>query len=284
MKRTIYSLLSIIIMMVAPENAAAQSSANPQFNHEKFAVEVPNLNRFVRVTTNGVNIRKAPDVKSPKLVMKVNLSEECYDCPPDLIWVNRPLRKNENSATADQYDTFPLIGETGDWYEIYLHEYKGTLLQTSAYIMKKFGKIEKLKPLQLPTTDPYDLIVMIPSGKYAGLCIESYIDEYQGETYLRLGKYVNGMFVSPYSITIERSDDKGIRFANDYNFYTLKFANSYWEDSIGPSNLKLKQLITSEDFLEFLMTNLDKMNSNTTTVLYGVEGVEYLNRMEIQKQ
>lgn len=270
---TIYvTVLAVVVFIMASvAECAAQTSAYPQFKHEKFNVEAPSFDKIVRVTSNGVNVRKQPNAQSPRLVMKLDLTESCMDCPPDLIWVNRKLRRDEQAIPADELGALPYVGETGDWYEVYLDQPHGTQLKTTAYIMKKFCKVGKLRPLQLPSPNSDELIVVVKSGKYAGLCLESYVDAYEGVTYLRLGKYENGMFIFPYSINIVQGDNNGNIRLNEEE-QTLIFGKKLWKDSIGEINLDLNTLIQQDGFLEFLIKNLDKMNNSSIFINYGVEG------------
>lgn len=229
MKKNLFLIaITSIGLMASVVECVAQVSAYPQFNHEKFNVEIPPLDKVVKVTSTGVNIRKQPNAQSPRLVMK--LTETCMDCPPEHIWVNRQLRRGEEAVPADKLDVLPYVGETGDWYEVYLDNSHGTPLKTTAYIMKKFCKVKKVRPLLLPSPDSDDLIAVAITGKYVGLCLESCVDAYEGMTFLRLGKYEKGMFIFPYTINIVLGDDNANARFNEEE-QSLILGRKLWKDS-----------------------------------------------------
>lgn len=282
MKKNLFLIaITSIGLMASVVECVAQVSAYPQFNHEEFNLKIHRpLDKVVKVTSNGVNIRKQPNAQSPRLVMK--LTETCMDCPPEHIWVNRQLRRGEEAVPADKLDVLPYVGETGDWYEVYLNQSHGTPLNTTAYIMKKFCKVKKVRPLLLPSPDSDDLIAVAKSGKYVGLCLESYVDAYEGMTFLRLGKYEKGMFIFLYSINIVIGDDNG-KVHIDEEEHSLSLGRKLWKDSVGEINLDLNTLIQNEGFLEFLISNLDKMNDSSTIIRYGVEGEDSWYSIEIER-
>lgn len=277
-KSFVRNFLSVLtIMTIATVQSMAQSPAYPEFKNEKFNVDIPTIDKVVKVTTNGVNIRKEPNAKSPRLVSQYDASEECMDCPANIVWLNRTLKKNEEAASPSTEDVFPLVEETGDWYKIRIDTYRLNYLNTPAYIMKKFCKIVQRRPILLPAPE-WLSIAISNSPKYAGLCVQIYLDDFNGVSEMRLGKYTNGMFVFPYSINFEIANDKKIRFAQRENYTYISI-----DESMSPyDNTNISKFV-ADKYLDLFMNNLDKMNKNTLSVYYGVEGDDNWQSMEIYK-
>ena len=251
----------------------------PEFKHEKFRAKAPSFDKVVRVTSNGVNIRKQPSTQAPRLFRLYDLTEECLDCPPEVTWANKISPNKGEAATAYQEEVYPLLGESGDWYEIYIDVYAGTPLNTSAYINKKFCKIEATKPLALSAPECLTF-AMVKSGKYAGLCVMCTIDEMEGNCLLQLGKYSEGMLLFPYSITVEQSNDNKIRLVNnDYSY--LSVDESMFKSSDLGLMLNLDAFVSEDRFIDILMDNLNKMSNYSTTFYYGVAGDDDWKSIEI---
>lgn len=270
-------VLSVMALMtIACVQGMAQSSSYPEFMNENFTVEIPSLDKLVKVTTDDVNIRKEPNAKSPRLVTQFD-EDGCMDCPATIVWLNRPLKKNENAASPSEDEVFPLIEESGDWYKIQINDYRLNYLNTPAYIMKKFCKVEKTRPLTLPSPEWIN-VVMVKTGKYTGLCLQCYVSDFEDVCDFRLGKYTNGMFVFPYSIRFQTASDKKIRFVNDGDYKYLSI-----DESMVPFENGNLTKFTAEKYLDLFMNNLNKMNKNSTYIYYGAEGDEYWHSMEIYK-
>ena len=253
----------------------------PEFKHEKFAIKAPSLDKIVCVTADGVNIRKQPNAQSPRLIAVPN--EDYLDCPAELIWINRTPKKNEEVVYANEFYIFPLLGESGDWYKVYLDRVRGNTVDTEAYIMKKFCKVEKITPLTLPAPEGWN-VAMVKSGKYAGLCLMYEFNGMDDEPKLKLGKYSDGMFLFTHTIMVQMSDENKIKFV-DGEFPYLSVGKNMFNisDISGEPDLDLNKFISNERLLDVLINNIDKMNKYFTTIYYGVEGVDYWQSFETEK-
>ena len=97
-----------------------------------------------------------------------------------------------------------------------------------------------------------------------------------------LGKYLNGMFVFPYSICVVMSDDNSINFT-DYEYPCLSIGkNAFYSSSAEKMNLEI--LTSNTRIIDYLMNNLDKMQSYSTTVYYGVEEDDGWHSMDITNE
>lgn len=247
------------------EDDVALSAPTPQsFEHDRFALKQLKYDKFVEITKDGVNIRKQPNTKSPRLIAFYDPSEECLDCPAEHRWTTRQVKAGEGENASSKGMVMPLTGESGDWYQVHLGSIE---LFEYGYISKKFCKLINRKPLELPigfngNIDPNDhlCIYMIESGKYKGLCIVDEADAFNGESYIRLGVYYNGMCIFPYEIPYEHDSRTHIQ---DGTLYAPESALSKFSIS------------TSTTLLDLLMQNLDLMRRESTIIYFDYNMNEF---------
>ena len=244
------------------DDVALSAPAPPSFEHEKFMLKPLKYDRFITVTKDGVNIRKQPNVQSPRLVQIYD--PECLDCPAELRWTTKQFKPHDGESASVQGIALPLVGESGDWYQVHLGSIE---LFEYGYISKKFCKLINRKPLELPigfngNIDPNDhlCIYMIESGKYKGLCIVDEADAFNGESYIRLGVYYNGMCIFPYEIPYEHDSRTHIQ---DGTLYAPESALSKFSIS------------TSTTLLDLLMQNLDLMRRESTIIYFDYNMNEF---------
>lgn len=89
--------------------------AAPSFAQMNFSVSLPQNFNLVEITADGVNLRKAPNATSPKLVVK--MIDDCYDCEPDYVWQNeRPAYRKLEAAHPG--GIYVKKGVSGEWTNI----------------------------------------------------------------------------------------------------------------------------------------------------------------------
>lgn len=132
-------LLTAIVFICAALTAYAQYSVT---------LTVPEYTSFLRVNTDGVNLRKTPNANSGKLMCWNSdggsyFTEEVYFFSDE----NRG-RYKANSLEGSYINTvhpmsgelMPILGESGDWYKVqYMYGTRNTSGKNVAWIMKKFG-------------------------------------------------------------------------------------------------------------------------------------------------
>ena len=240
------------------EDDVALSAPTPQsFEHDRFALKQLKYNKFVEITKDGVNIRKQPDTKSPRLVAFYDPSEECLDCPAEHRWTTRQVKAGEGKNASSKGMVMPLTGESGDWYQMFIGNINGYYLCEPGYVSKQFCNIVNKKALRLPfdKSDEYTTfnIFMVESGKYKGLCVAIENDGFYDPT-LRLGVYYDGMCIFPYSITYWDSDENKRAYIDNNSLKVKSGA------------LNKFNITTSTTILDLLMNHLDKMNDGYTTI------------------
>lgn len=232
-----------------------------------FGVGFPSPQNFVKVTASGVNLRKAPNTSSPRLVYRNNISDDCLDCDPSLAWSSGQLKRGEKPVNAKM---LYICGESGDWWQVKFYEdvYGDGGYTETAYVMKKFCKKLTPRPLSLPAPKDKN-IAMVKTGKYKGMCLE-WLYGYEDSQILRFGRYIDGVFAFVYSIEFS----KNYRDTNDTQFESYDFRNiASLEVHLFDSNgqLNLNKLAEDTKTLDVLMANRNKMTSVSVAYL-GFEG------------
>lgn len=254
---------------------------------EPFTVDIEGFSyRLVRLN-DGVNLRQSPSVNSPRLVLRFQEDDEC----PDLLWLNRPLRKNEKAARATILPvTFAgMLNEGWLWG---LYTVPGYNKTEYVYVMEKFCEPVSLRPLSededVKSLSDLEELIVIKSGKYKDYCIATSND---GETpWLNLGKYVDGMFIFKYRVIYESSFDPDEN-ESSYDeraeeFYgTFHYGNKIAKDPKWLWGVDLHKLVRDKTSMDILMKKVVKMQeekakewmekysfSTFTTYYYGIEG------------
>lgn len=251
-------LLAFVLLAVAVKSVA----------QIPFGLTFPSPDNFVMVTTNGVNLRKAPNTTSQRLVFRSGTLVDCYDCEDDLVWTSGPMKRGESPVNPK---LLYIRGESGDWWYVkyYKSLYGGMGYSEMAYIMKKFCK--KLTPKNLPLSAPSDKnIIVLRSGKYESMCIEWLYGEYDC-LILRLGRYINGMYVFAESIEFSKNyqDTNKTQFVVGEDNQNVLSIGAHLFDSAG--HLDLNKLAADTATLDYIVSNYTKMQNDYTTYL-GFEG------------
>lgn len=232
-----------------------------------FDVKVPDVNKFVKVTSTGVNLRQAPTTPSPRLIFQSNISGDCLDCEPSLVWSSKPLGRNDQRVDAN---LLYICGESsdGEWWNVQYYEdlYGDMAYVEKAYIMKKFCK--SMKARLLPLAAPQDKnIQLVLSGPYVGLCLE-WLYGYGDCRILRIGRYINGVYAFAYSIEFSYNETNETKFEIVNDFDHVSFGAHLFNDE---QRLDLVKLANDTKVLNLLMNNLNKMRKDNVAYI-GFEG------------
>ena len=271
-----------LFFLVVMLGMALQGMAQEPFTVTKFP-----FRKFVRLN-DGVNLRKSPSANSPRLVSRFQ-EDDGFGIPaPNLLWLNRPLRKNEEAARATILPVWeqsfkPTIKVADGW----LCGYYDTppILEPNfcdeniVYVMEKFCKPVSLRPLSededvYSFSDLYDLVV-IKSGKYKDYCIAT-----SNDFYLNLGKYVDGMFIFNYSIEYDicpNNESAWEKSPDGDDWWYFVYSEKIKKEEGGIDLHKLVQDQTSMDILMKKAVNWAKEREKKfsfptyTTCYYGIE-------------
>ena len=232
-----------------------------------FDVKVPDVNKFVKVTSTGVNLRQAPTTASPRLIFQSNISGDCLDCEPSLVWSSKPLGRNDQRVDAN---LLYICGESsdGEWWNVQYYEdlYGDMAYVEKAYIMKKFCK--SMKARLLPLAAPQDKnIQLVLSGPYVGLCLE-WLYGYGDCRILRIGRYINGVYAFAYNIEFSYNETNETKFEIVNGFDQVSFGAHLFNDE---QRLDLVKLANDTKVLNLLMNNLNKMRKDNVAYI-GFEG------------
>ena len=232
-----------------------------------FDVKVPDVNKFVKVTSTEVNLRQAPTTASPRLIFQSNISGDCLDCEPSLVWSSKPLGRNDQRVDAN---LLYVCGESsdGEWWNVQYYEdlYGDMAYVEKAYIMKKFCK--SMKARLLPLAAPLDKnIQLVLSGPYVGLCLE-WLYGYGDCRILRIGRYINGVYAFAYNIEFSYNETNETKFEIVNDFDKVSFGAHLFNDE---QRLDLVKLANDTKVLNLLMNNLNKMRKDNVAYI-GFEG------------
>lgn len=294
-----------LFFLVVMLGMALQGMAQEPFTVTKFP-----FRKFVRLN-DGVNLRQSPSANSPRLVLRVGESTEGCADNTETIWLNRPLRKNEQAVRATILPVWeqsfkPKIKVADGW----LCGYYDTppILKPDfrdediVYVMEKFCEPVSLRPLSkdedVKSLSDLEDLVVIKSGEYKDYCIATSDD---GETfYLNLGKYVGGVFIFKYNVMYSRSfdpdenessyDERAEEFCG-----TFYYGNKIAKDPKWLWGVDLHKLVRDKTSMDILMKKVVKMQEEKakewwekysfptyTTYYYGIEGDKKWYRISLE--
>lgn len=125
-KLTQRQLLIAVVFLV---NVAMQGMA-------QLTLKVPKWEKFVKITTEGVNLRKAPNSSSPKLLSQYEYGDNTLGDAEAYYWGT----SGGYTVHLNKGDIFPVLHETSEWYCLYFPDiwYERYIASKEVYIMKKF--------------------------------------------------------------------------------------------------------------------------------------------------
>ena len=145
--------------------------------------------KFITVITDHVNMRKLPSTNSAKLMMESLDGAEGCDSRAYPVWSNSKKQPGYSRYTVSptNYDAYPVIGETADWYKILYWDFvEGSF---EVWIAKQYCRI-----LPLYNWNARGSYTMIKNKPYAGWVVMDNSDSENGEEYL-MGCIINQMMV-----------------------------------------------------------------------------------------
>ena len=179
MKRIL--LLTFVLLGVAVQSVAQR-------------VDLNNV-KFITVTTDKVNMRKAPNTSSAKLMMESLDGAEGCDSRAYPVWSDSRKSSGYSRCTAypTNYSAYPVVGETKDWYKVLYWDFVEGCFEV--WISKQFCHELSLAYWNAPGS--YTRVNCTP---YEGWIIMDNSDPENGDEYI-MGHVVNKMMVFSKSCT-----------------------------------------------------------------------------------
>lgn len=227
---------------------------------EKFT-RIP-FKKIVKVTSDNVNLRQGPDVNTPRLIF---CHADEYSFEPDIEWSDKALTSTQEPIRAKY---LPVLDESGDWYKAaYNDEYYGEYI---VYIKKEFCKDVKQKALELPAPSHLGSFYEIPNGKYKGVVLNWHYG-WEDRWVIAIGKRYDDIYVFTHDFNFGTYEDNETDIA--LTEWAWLFINERYFN-INDSQqrvLDLEKLASNEAVMDYIMSNLDKMDSNRE-LFYAIEG------------
>ena len=227
------NMKKVLLLLVALVGIALQSEA-------QMSLKVPKWEKFASITTEGVNLRKAPSTNSPKLYSKDNSwghhSEFDYSWSPRSGYIPHRLEKGT---------ILPVVKETDEWYCLFIDGFE------DIYVMKIFCSLVTPIPI---TSDDY---------------IQCGMEEVNGSSFL-LGLYYFGSAVEDPYVRIGHKHGKFVVGA-DFGDDGVDFVNKFHDEELGYPNV---EKVKAEDITQFLKSHKPL---STCDVWVKFPGQEYLN-------
>lgn len=201
--------------------------------------DVPNINLsprdigFVKINADGVNIRKQPNSKAPRLGYFY-----CSECE-DTDYENPELWEDDPEGKKPFTPFHPVKGSIY-WYPKLKSIIDGWHpLNEDQYVSAKFVEEVIPEPITMSTDfDRYDLYI-VKQGKHAGLCIYM-IEDGMDEGSLHFGKIDDAGIIQFYGMSgvpHHNSGIKGFQWLDDGFYYGSDYEMPYqW--GYGPLNLR----------------------------------------------
>lgn len=235
---------------------------------EYVKLSLPNIG-FVKVNTDGVNIRREPSAKAPRLVRyKYSDWESAIDNDSFLAW--------EDKSRRQQFSPYHPVKDEILYYNKSAYSSPGWHpVMNEGYVSAKY--VDEVTPEKITvdrriSEELKDDIRFIENGKYAGLCLYMYHDDFteMGNT-IFFGKIVDGIVVfygSCFAPSLDFNENfKGLKKEDG----TLYFGGDYkLPDDYSIDLCKL----TSAD-IDLLMKEAVPMEY-VTDILVGFPGKEML--------
>ncbi len=228
---------SILVLVMALFGTSLQSAAQQ--------VDIPKWEKFVMVNKDGVNLRKAPNTQSARLMSKTEEVEFMY--ATTLSWTAKAGAKPFNFPKGT---VLPVIDTHGEWYHVYVNvDDMVNSNQMDAYIRHDF--CTPIEPVQMQTGG---------DAPYVGFTI--------GRPYKLTGN--KGLYISYLENDMEGNDamigksyGSGVVWFGYEGFYdyltSLCSANEY-----GGITIDMKK-ITEEKIVQFINAHR----------FYGCMGISY---------
>lgn len=141
-------------------------------------VKEPNVERFAIIQADGVNLRKATNAQSQKLMYK---EEEVY---ANCFW-GAPNAKAKGysiyPAQPAKGEVYPILSENGDWLQILYNT------ENKPYLKQQFCQIKTSADLKEITQADLSDRYLRQTGAFKDWCFERFEDPEAGDNGIRLG-------------------------------------------------------------------------------------------------
>lgn len=207
MKKNILIFMAAALLCVGLTACGGEKKLNNPLN-----IEAPVWQQFAHPKGENVIIYKNADTNSSRLQFA---AEPCDGdaCDFKILWSDEkaPSGWSVDDETANNYSAYPILGEEGDFYKVYVsREWLGAV---EGYIKK--AECDVIKPVEL-TPALVDSIgktecrrdYIISEGKLENLCLSSYLGEYDGMEF-ELGQFCGNclVFVETKPVMINASTE-----------------------------------------------------------------------------
>lgn len=218
--------------------------------------------KIVQMTSDNVNLRQGPDVNTPRLIFR---DGDEYNFEPSIEWSDKPLTSSQAPIRAKY---LPVLEESGDWYKAsYYDKYYGEYI---VYIKKEFCKDVKQKALDFPAPEHFGSFYEVPNGKYKGVVLNWHYG-WEDRWIIAIGKRYDDIYVFTHDYNFGTYEDNETDIA--FTEWAWLFINERYFN-INDSQqriLDLEKLASNEAAMDYIMSNLDKMDSNCE-LFYAIEG------------
>ena len=237
MNKKILTLMAAVLLCTMLAACGGDKGLNNPLN-----VEAPAWQQFAHPKGESVIVYKNADTKSPRLQFA---AEPCEGdaCDFKLLWSDEkaPHGWSVNDETANNFSAYPILGEEGDFYKVYIsQEWLGAV---EGYIKK--AECDVIKPVDL-TPELIDSIgktecrrdYIISEGELQNLCLSSYLGEYDGMEF-EMGQFCGNclVFVETKPVVINASTENApILYTQSVNEGTEEFQISFGQNQLFQSS------------------------------------------------
>ena len=166
-------------------------------------LKVPRWEKFVQITKDGVNLRKAPNASSPKLMSRG------ADWAQELSWTPKQEFEAHHIPAGK---VLPVIKETSEWYCLYYGDYSYGELRGAyeVYVMKKF--CTPVSPIYFDSGDYQTCEVDMVSGSKGYMMGVYYLGSPSRAPWCRIGHQIG-----KYVVMADYDGyNRGMEFAKEF--------------------------------------------------------------------
>lgn len=278
-KQTVHmrkNVLTILITALLCGGFVACSNESTPPN--PFNIEVPTWQEFAHPKDEGVIVYKNADATGPYLQFA---AEPCEGdaCNFMILWSDEeaPRGWGVNTETVNNYSAFPILGEEGEFYKVYVsREWLGAV---EGYIKKSDCNITKPETLTQALIDSIGKTAIrrdyiIKEGELKNLCLSSYLGEYDGIEF-RLGQLCNNclVFINTKPLMLNPlNENSPIQLSRDENDENESFILVFGTDQLWQPNEESPAVFDtqklSEEQVKNIYISLKAEDTKPTEILY----------------
>ena len=254
-------------------------TAKAQFS---FQATIPADLQLVKVNATNVNLRKAPNAQSPRLMWSALEGEE-YDAI-EAVWSNHPGRKS-GPCQANKGEVYRKTGQTGEWTRISTQGHQ-------PYLLSKFVTTlpETFRPLTTSERGTRGIYER-STGQYAGYCIlldgggmdtepNIYLGRKDGNAYVFCYK-LEGVYPQynesqrePLVVTTDGGQVTGVTYNKSLN-KEVEYFNRQGEVTFAASEYPAFERFTDRQ-LEQIFTPITRQRPNARLVILAPQGSDVM--------